>query len=132
LIGSEHPNALIAKRAWRAVSEADVDTLRMLWTEDIVWHVTTRNPWYGDHVGQDAILEYLANLGDSGDAYNSSLEDVLASDERTLLFCSVSAERKGRSVESHYVILARLEGEKIAEVWTMPVEPDVLANYWAD
>ncbi|MBW2273884.1 MAG: nuclear transport factor 2 family protein [Deltaproteobacteria bacterium] len=132
MTGSEHPNALIAKRAWRAVSEADVDTLRKLWTDDIVWHVTTRNPWCGDHVGQDAVLDYLANLGDSGDAYDSTLDDVLASDERALLVCGVSAARKGHSVESRYVILARFEGEQIAEVWTMPLEPEVLAAYWAD
>jgi ketosteroid isomerase-like protein len=132
LIGSDHPNALIAKRAWQAVSEADVDTLRKLWGEDIVWHVTTRNPWCGEHVGLEAVLDYLANLGDSGDAYNSTLVDVLASDERALLLCGVSAAREGHSVESQYVILARFEGEKIVEVWTLPVEPEVLAAYWAD
>jgi ketosteroid isomerase-like protein len=132
LIGSEHPNAVIAKRAWRAVSEADAETLGEIFAQDIVWHVTTRNPWNGKHVGLEAVFNYLADLGDSGDAYNSTLMDVLASDERILLLCSVVGQRKGRSVESQYVILARFEGEKIVEIWTLPVEPEVLAQYWAD
>ena len=131
MIGSEHPNTQIVKRAWRAVSEADVDSLREILAEDVIWHVTTRNPWYGDHVGHEAVIEYLASLGESGDAYDSTLEDVLASDYHALLVCGISAQRKGHSVESEYALLARFEGRAIAEVWTLPLEPEVLAKYWA-
>jgi ketosteroid isomerase-like protein len=125
-----HPNRKIAEQAWEAVATSDVAALRELWAEDIVWHVTARNPWMGDHVGADAVLEYLAQVGEAGETYDSSLEDVLVSDDRALLVCQVSARRGGRRVDTWQCMLARIAGGKIAEVWTLPLEPNALAAFW--
>ena len=58
----DHPNALLLRQAWQAVADGDAEILRELWSDEVVWHVTADNPWQGDHVGHDAIIEYLAQV----------------------------------------------------------------------
>jgi ketosteroid isomerase-like protein len=126
----EHPNAEIATRAWQAVANSDVDALNELWAPGIVWHVTANNPWYGDHVGPEAILDYLAAVGEAGDAYDARIVDVLVSNHRVLIVTNVTARRQGQQVETQQCMLARIEDAKIAEVWTLALEPAVLLGFW--
>ncbi len=128
----DHPNRALAERAWQAVASSDVDTLRELWTPDIVWHVTTDNPWTGDHVGTDAILDYLADVGEAGEAYDASIEDVLVSDHHVLLLYRVRARRGRRSIDTGQCLLARIEGDQMAEVWTLPLDPAAFDEFWRE
>lgn len=126
----QHPNAEIAKRAWEAVASSDADTLREIWAPDIVWHVTTENPWFGDHVGPDAVLDYLADIGEAGEAYDSRVVDILVSSDRVLLVTCVTARRHGREVETQQCLLARIEDGRMAEVWTLALDPAAFAGFW--
>ena len=126
----DHPNARLAQRSWLAVADADVETLKALWSPDIVWHVTANNRWHGDHVGHDAVLEYLAQVGESGDTYNSALEDVLVSDNRVALVCSVKTRRGSRELDTSYMLFIRVEDDQIVEVWTLPFEPTETNAFW--
>lgn len=125
-----HPNALLIQQSWQAVAQADVETLRVLWDEDIVWHVTMANPWKGDHVGHDAVLEYLAQVGESGESYESTLESVLANDEYATALYHVSAKRGNRTLDTDQVLFARFEGRKIKEIWALPLDPERVERFW--
>ena len=126
----KHPNLEIAERAWQAVAEADVETLESLWSPDIVWHVTNDNPWTGDHVGRDAVLDYLADVGEAGEAYEARIQDILASDDRVLIVSAIAARRGDRSVETQQCMLARIEQGLIVEVWTLALDPSAFAGFW--
>ncbi len=125
-----HPNAELAERAWLAVAEADIETLETLWRPDIVWHVTADNPWSGDHVGRDAVLDYLAAVGEAGESYEAHIEDILASDDRVLIVSRVIARRGDRSVDTRQGLLAHIEDGRFSEVWTMPLDPLAFARFW--
>ena len=125
-----HPNVEIVERAWQAVAEADVETLETLWAPDIVWHVTTENPWTGDHVGRAAVLDYLADVGEAGEAYEARIEDVLASEDRALIVSRVTARRGDRSIDTQQCMLARIRDDMIVEVWTLPLDPAAFAGFW--
>lgn len=127
----KHPNVEIAERAWQAVAEADVEALEALWTPDIVWHVTASNPWTGDHVGREAVLDYLAEVGEAGEAYEAHVEDILASDSRVLILSRVSARRGDRTLDTQQGMLARIEDGRIAEVWTLPLDPAAPRAFWS-
>ena len=126
----KHPNAEIARRAWEAVATSDVDALNQIWAADIVWHVTNDNPWLGDHVGPDAVLDYLADVGEAGEAYDARICDILVSDDRVLIVTSVTARRHGRQVDTQSCMLARIEDGKIAEVWTFALDPAAFVGFW--
>jgi len=127
----DNPNALLVKQVWQAVAEGDTETLRALWTDDIKWHVTADNPWRGVHVGTDAILEYLAQVGDSGEAYETSLEELTVGDRYAAIICHVSAKRGNKVLENGQVLLSRIEDGRIAEVWTLSLDPDAIRKFWA-
>jgi len=128
---SENPNLELARRVWQAIAHADVETLKELWTEDIVWHVTDQgSPWTGDHVGHEAVLDYLAQVGEFGEAYRAHLDDILVSKERILYVCHVSAQRDDRDLETPYGFLARISDGRMAEAWSIPLQPDVTSAFY--
>ncbi|MBW2695233.1 MAG: nuclear transport factor 2 family protein [Deltaproteobacteria bacterium] len=128
---TEHPKALLIQQSWQAVAHSDVDTLKALWDEDIVWHVTANNPWRGEHIGHEAVLEYLAQLGDSGESYNTTLHCVMANDEYAAAICHVSTKRDDRVLEVGQILLGRFEGRKIKEIWALSLDPQAVERFWA-
>jgi len=129
---SEHPNALLIRQSWLAVSNSDVDTLAELWADDIVWHVTANNPFHGEHVGREAVLDYLARAGESGDSYDTTLESVMANEDYAVLVLHVAAKRGNKVLDAEQVLLSRFEDRRIKEVWSMFLNPKGNELYWQD
>lgn len=127
---SQHPNAALAHRAWDAVSRADAEALCDVLASDVVWHATGSTPWQGEHRGIDAVLDYLARVGELTDVFDASLIDVLSSEERVLIVFHVELHRDDRRVDVPYLLLARIGDGRAVEVWTCPLSPDALARFW--
>lgn len=129
---SEHTVRALAHEAWEAVSRSDIEALRRLWHPDLVWHARGVTPWAGDHCGVEAILDFLAGIGELTEIFDASLEDLLVSDERALLLFHVHMARGGHSEEFDYQLLARFVGEQVVEIWTAPLDPASLAAFWRE
>jgi ketosteroid isomerase-like protein len=123
-------NLALAHRAWEAVARGDTEALKQVWAPDIVWHVTGRNPWTGTHVGHEAICDYLADVGEAGEAYDTRLDDLLVSKDRVVLVCHITARRGRKTVETDQVLMARVEGGKMIEVWTVPLDPAAFEGFY--
>lgn len=121
----------LARAAWQAVSEADRDALRRLVADDVVWHASGRGPRSGDHHGRDAILDYLAGIGEDADEFDLELDDVLVGDERTAILFRVSGKRNERLLEAGFVLLMRFEDNRIAEIWSIPRDQYAVDAFWA-
>lgn len=128
---TEHPHALLLRQAWQAAAHSDVETLKELWADDIVWHVTADNPWQGDHIGHEAVLEYLAQVGEAGEIYDTELKDVLMGNDYAALVCRVTTKRADRLLEFDQVLLGRFRGHRIVEVWALPSDPSAVSRFWA-
>jgi ketosteroid isomerase-like protein len=129
----QHPNTKLAAASWLAVSNSDVEALEKLWADDIVWHSTGRNPWAGAYVGREAVLDYLAQVGESLETYDARLDDVLVSDDHLMLICHMRLKHGGlEELEMDELLLARIENAKIAEVWLLALDPEAVAAYWAN
>lgn len=126
----EHPNALLIRQAWQAVAHSDIDTLKALWSKDIVWHVTGNNPWQGEHVGIANVLDYLAQVGESGDTYDMTLTSVMANDDFAALICHVSTKHGDRVLDVDQVLLCRFVDRQISEVWTLSLDPRAVDAFW--
>ena len=122
----------LARRAWSAVSRGDTETLTEILAPGVVWHATGANPWRGDHEGIDAILDYLARIGEMTERFEATLVDVLASKERVLIVFRAILERGSRRLDVPYLLLARVEGAHATEVWTVPLDPAALTDFWMD
>ena len=127
----ERANFSLAQRAWDAVARADADALRAILDDRVVWHATGANPWRGRHEGFDAVLDYLARVGELTETFDARLDDVLTSDDRVLLVFHVDVERAERKQGVDYLCLARIRAGRAVEVWTSPLDPDAIARFWA-
>lgn len=129
----EHRNARLARRAWDAIAHGDAEALRVLLAPDLVWRATAPGtPWFGVHHGTDTAIDMLARVGEATDVFDADLVDVLASDERVLVLFRVRIRVGARQVELDYLLLGRVVGERIVEVWTAALEPALLAAFWRD
>jgi uncharacterized protein len=126
-----HPHAKLAQRAWDAVSSADVVTLAELSTDDITWHASGRGPRSGTFRGRLAILDYLARIGEDVERFDLELLDVLVGRQRTAILFRVSGRRLGRHLDTDFVLLFRIEGERIAEAWSLPRDQLAVDEFWA-
>jgi hypothetical protein len=105
--------------------------VRGLWSPNVVWHATSRGtPWSGDHKGPDAILDFLARIGESVERFDVSLEDILVSESRFAYVMQIQAERGARTLDVTYQLTARVEDGLVSEVWTTPLDPGRLRAFW--
>jgi len=128
---SDHPHALLARVVWEAVSDGDVETLSEVCSEDIVWHAPGRGVRSGTYRGQEAVFAYLASIGEDAERFDSTLEDILVGSERVSVLFRASGLRQGRRLETGYILLFRVEGSRLAEVWSVPRDQYAVDEFWA-
>jgi ketosteroid isomerase-like protein len=127
----DHPHALLAKVAWEAVSVGDVDAVAEVFSEDLVWHASGRGPRSGSYSGRDTALAYLASIGDAADRFDSTLEHVLVGEDLVAVLFRVIGARKGRELDTGFILIFRIVESRIAEVWAVPRDQYAVDEFWA-
>jgi ketosteroid isomerase-like protein len=128
----EHPNVELARRAWDAISRGDAESLRETMSPDVSWRATARGtPWAGEHCGHEAVVDMLARVGEVSDFFQAELVDVLASDDRVLFVFHAIFRLRGRVAELDYLLLARITEGRVVEMWTTPLDPATIEQFWA-
>jgi len=56
---ADHPNAELFRRGYGAFQSGDLETVRTLFADDIVWHIGGRNHFSRDYVGADGSPGYF-------------------------------------------------------------------------
>jgi uncharacterized protein len=119
-----HPNEEAVRRGFDAFAKGDMDTLRELFDQDAVWHVSGRNPLAGDYRGMDEILASFARTMEvTGGTFRADLHDVVANDEHAVALYVTRGEREGRTLEDKSVLVSHMRNGKIAEAWLLDVDP---------
>jgi ketosteroid isomerase-like protein len=127
-----HPNQSLLQSLYDAFSRRDLDTVRTLFADDIVFHQPGRNPTSGDYQGIDEVLGLLRTLGErSGGTFRSQVHDLLATDEHAVALLRVTAERADLAVDVPVVHVWHVRDGKLAEVWAHPVDQHLLDQFWA-
>jgi ketosteroid isomerase-like protein len=127
----DHPHAKLARTAWEAAASGDRETLARVCAPGVVWHASGRGPRSGDYRGIDPVLEYLAAIGDAADRFDSRFDDVLVGDQTVAVLFHVSGERRGRRLDTDFLLLFRVEDGQIAEIWAVPRDQHAVDAFWA-
>jgi ketosteroid isomerase-like protein len=128
---SEHPHARLARSAWEAAAAGDTEALRRLCTPDLVWHASGRGRRSGSHKGLDEVFAYLAAIGDAAERFDSRLVRILGGDDQVAVFFQVIGKRGGRSLDTGFILIFRIAGERIAEIWAVPRDQYAVDEFWA-
>ena len=96
-------------------------------------HVIAHVPVVGDLDGIDALSAFLfetAAMTDDGERFE--LLDTLVGDHHAALYFRITATRAGREpLDNLTVHLARLEDDRIVEIWFHNFDTTAVAAFWA-
>ena len=126
----EHPHAKLARTAWEAVSASDVDTLQEVCSEQLIWHASGRGSRSGDYRGRASVLNYLAAIGDAAERFDSRLDHVLVNENLVAVLFHVTGTRRGRILDTDFILLFRIDAGRIAEVWAVPRDQHAVDEFW--
>ncbi len=129
----EHPNLTRARTGYEAFGKGDLDAVKELFADDIVWHATVAGPLNGDYKGVDEVLGFFGKLmQETGGTFKQEIHDLLANDEHGVGIVSVSAERNGKRLDgARSVHVFHMKDGKMTEFWVAPLDGDALAEFWA-
>jgi ketosteroid isomerase-like protein len=122
----------IARRLWDGIAQADLATLEAVLDPKTVWRVYGSSPFAGVHVGVDAVLAFLAHVGELADELNSTLLDVFVGERGAVLRYSVHARRGDSHLEIEQLFLARIEAGRVVEAIFSTPDQERYDRFWLD
>lgn len=94
-------NAALLQRGYVAFARGDIPTVLKLFAETITWHVPGRSPLSGDFTGHAGVLEFFDRCRRFSEGTLQVVpQQILASEDRVVVLCTVAAQRAGRDFSS--------------------------------
>jgi ketosteroid isomerase-like protein len=115
----------------RAYAGADLDALRPLLTDDVVWHVPGASSIAGEHRGVDAVLSYMdARRRIMDGTFRVTVHGAAIIAGRVVQLAGGSAVRAGETLSWETVGVFRVEAGRIAECWLIPFDQPAFDRIW--
>jgi hypothetical protein len=127
----DDPSAKLAQIAWEAVACADAEILARICKNDVVWHAAGRGPRAGNYRGLEAVLDHLRGLGEDAEQFSSHPVAVLGGEDRAAVIFHATGQRHGRLLDHDYVLLFRMEEQRIAEIWSVSFDQRADEEFWS-
>ncbi len=121
------------REGYEAFGRGDLDALRGLFAEDIVWHVGGRSPFSGDYKGLDKTFGFFTTVfTETGGTLKNEVHDLLASDKHGIALVTQTGERNGKSLNANAVHVVHYDGEgKVTESWFIPEHAYEVDEFWS-
>lgn len=128
---ADHPNAELFRRGYTAFQNGDLDTVRSLFADDIVWNVPGHSHFAGAHRGVDNVLKlFMQNFEETNGTFRVELHDILANDEHGVALARVSGEKDGKKLSDNYTHVVHFENGKLKESWIFGENQDEVDAFW--
>jgi uncharacterized protein len=125
-------NIALLRKGYEAFASGDLDTLRGLLDDNVVWHIGGRSLVAGDYKGIDEVFGFFAKIAEiSGGTFKVELHDVLANDEHTVALARNSGEREGKRLDDNNVAVYHVTGNKVTEAWFHPGDAYAVDEFWS-
>jgi ketosteroid isomerase-like protein len=117
-VANEHPNAALFRRGYAAFTAGDMDTLRELFDENIIWHTGGRSRFSRDTHGIDETLGFFLELVQaSNGTFHLDVHDVLANDEHAVALVTSHEDVDGTKYEDIGSHVVHIKDGKVTESW---------------
>lgn len=116
---SAQDNVALLKKGYAAFAAGDLDTLRGMFADDIVWHSGGNNSTLsGDYKGIDETFGLFGTLfQETGGTFRNEIQHILADDDYAAAMVEMHAERNGKTFDGQGMNLFRMEDGKVKEAW---------------
>jgi ketosteroid isomerase-like protein len=131
-MASAQENAAAIRRGYELFNRGNLEELRQIFAEDVVWHAGGRGRLGGDKRGRDAAFAYFGQLGElSGGTFRAELHDVVASEEHVVGLHTNTARREGRTLNLKEALVFHLRDGKIVDAWEHHEDSQAIDEFFA-
>ncbi|HYN36008.1 MAG TPA: nuclear transport factor 2 family protein [Actinomycetota bacterium] len=130
---AEHQNVERARKGYEAFKTGDLDTMKELFSDDIVWHVGGNNSLTGDYKGQEDVFNLFGRIMQETDStLNNEVHDILGNDEHVIALVHVTAKRGSKTLDTNSVQVFHVNSNgNVTESWTFVEEADTWNDFWS-
>jgi len=115
---SEHGNATLMREGYAAFAAGDLDRIRQVFADDIVWHVGGTSGLAGDYKGQDEVFDFFGRLFEMTDGtFMLEIHDVVANDDHAVVLAHATARRGDRMLDSKSTHVWHVRDGRATEFW---------------
>lgn len=113
-------NVSTAERALEALGAGEVVPLADLVSRDVIWHVPGVHRFAGEFRGRDELVELYARMteADVRTAFDE-IHAVVGDEEHVVALIRATLHAPGGTVPMRSVVVLHLDGDTVAEGWTM-------------
>ena len=123
-VTAEHPNATLFRRGYEAFNSGDMDTIRGLFDEHIVWHNGGRSRFSRDAHGIDETLGFFLELVQaSGGTFHLDIHDIVANDDHAVALVTSHLEVGGVKYEDLGSHVVHMKDGRVTESWFFAWNP---------
>jgi uncharacterized protein len=128
---TEHANAGLFRRSYAAFQAGDLDTVRSLLADDVIWHNPGSNHLSGDYRGADAAMGLFVKFSeDSGGTFKVDVHDILANDTHAVALITASGRKGGKTMNSRGAHVVHIAGGKLTESWAFDEDQRQVDEFW--
>ena len=121
----------VVRHAYQDFESGDLDLLRVVMGQDVVWHEPGRSPLAGDYKGLEAVLGFLGQLkARSGGTFSVEILDVLSEPERAVVFQRETATRNDKTLDMIAAVDFEIHQQKITEVTVYQADTYQFDEFW--
>ena len=127
-----HPNELALRDGYAAMAKGDGRQLALMLDPAAEWHIPGKSPLAGTYKGLNEIFKswkQVANLAPGG--LRLEVVDVLANDDRGVVFVVGRGARQGLTIEERGVHVFQFEGGKVKSARFFYEDQDTYDRFWS-
>ena len=110
-------NATIIRNAYKALLSNDVEAVKDLLSDDVVWHTRGWGPFTGDYRGKDAVLELLSKFSALTEGSTQTEVESFLEDGNRIVTVMSTRQEKPHVHESKHVDIWDMRDGKLVEYW---------------
>ena len=112
--------------------EDDLDGILGCYSDDFTIHYFGNNPFAGAHVGRDAALTALLNVGARAPRKLLAVDEILAGQATAVLVVREELQVDGDPIEIRRVLRFRVEEDQLVECWLYDEDQAMIDRAWSD
>ena len=119
------------RRGYKAFGEGDMETLRSIYTPDVVQNQPGENQLSGEHRGVDNVLGLYGKLFElSGGTFAVTLKSVKTEGDKVVAVHNARGEREGKTLDTDETIEFTFSGDKVSRLDLTSADQGAEDAFW--
>ena len=127
-----HPNADVARTAYKAFNSKDIPTVMGLLADNVVFEIPGRSVQSGTFTGKEEVGRYFSIVGKfTAGTHTVEPFEVLANDDRYIALLRGRGDHDGKVFDMTVVHVVEFTGGKVTKVSIIPTDQYAFDAFWS-